>query len=389
MDCIYLDNSATTPLSDVAKGALIEGAECFGNPSSLHARGMEALSLQKKARASLLKALGLRPTPAPSHRVIFTSCGTESNNMAIFGVINAKNFKFLPEIITTNSEHPSVLNALDRLEKEGRAKVHCLSTSGGKIQPEELSALVNEHTVLVSIMWVNNETGAIYDIKKLFDTAKKKNPNIITHSDMTQGFLKLPARQNPISMGADMMTVSGHKIHAPKGIAVLAIRESLITAKRVVPLMEGGGQEKGLRSGTENMPGICALGAACEEGLSSLQKDYEKMSALSELFISRLPESIKINRPESRAPHIISITLPSIKSESALNHLSSLGVYVSSGSACSSHGGHKSYVLNAFGLTPEESDCTLRISLSRYTSKEELQDAAEKISLTCQKLVRI
>ena len=386
---IYLDNSATTCPCPSAVREAERCLENYGNPSSLHKMGTLAKTMKDRAKDQLCRALGIKSIPFPTHEIVFTSCGTESNNMALWGVLNAKNYKFLPRIVTTDSEHPSILAVLSRMESEGRAETVRLSTKGGVIDKDELLNAVNERTILVSIMLVNNETGAVYPVKELFAAAKAKKADIITHSDMTQGFLKLKLAGGYASTGADLITVSGHKVHAPKGVGALAIHQSLIKSKRIVSLMQGGGQERDLRSGTENMMGICAFGGACEEGLAQLDAGIQKMQELSELIVSRISTQIKVNLPERRAPHILSLTLPGIKSQTMLNHLSSKGIYISSGSACSSHGGHKSYVLTSFGLTPERADCTVRVSLSRYTCREEVQEFIQSINRACEQLVRM
>lgn len=387
---IYLDNSATTCLCEGARRGLEEGARLYANPSSLHKAGNEAKALIAAAERDIYASLGVRPTPVPSHKLIFTSCGTESNNLALLGVINAKKWRFVPRILTTDSEHPSVLEPLSHLEEQGRAEIVRLSTKGGRIDPAELEGALNERTVLVSIMQVNNETGALYDIKGLFALAKSKRPSVITHTDMTQGFLKTREGASLRTLNADLVTVSGHKIHAPKGIACLAVKQELIKSRSISPILFGGGQSAGLRSGTENVMGIASLAGACKEG-SELMKQgaYGHFEACRGAFLQRLDPSVKVNQPEQYLPHIISITLPSVKSQTMLSHLSSKGIYVSSGSACSAHGGHKSYVLRAFGLSPEDADCTLRVSLSHYNTENELEKAAEEINLALRKLVRI
>lgn len=381
---IYLDNSATTPLSDIAAERLREGYEKFGNPSSLHTAGLEAEKLMQTARKELLSALKIRQDAG--YKVIFTSSGTEADNLITLGVFRAKKFRFTPRIITTDSEHSAIRRSLEEAEKDG-AEVVYLSTKGGVIDKNALISAVNERTILISIMTVNNETGAAYDLKDLFFTAKRINPTVITHTDCVQGFLKIPFSA-PASY-ADAITVSGHKIHAPKGIGALVLKEELIRSKRIVPIIHGGGQESALRSGTENVAGIYALGGACSDGSASFEKAYADMLEKREFFISQLPDCVRVNKAQGAfAPHIISLTLPGIRSETMLHFLSSRGVYVSSGSACSSHSGHKSGALTAFGLSDREADSTVRVSLSVYTSKDELSLAAKEIKNGCDSLAR-
>lgn len=382
---IYLDNSATTPLCDVAVEAINKAIKSYANPSSLHALGLEAHKLIDDARSRLLSSLGL--SADRTRRVIFTSGGSEANNLAVFGVIRAKNFKFLPQIITTDSEHPSLLEPITSLEKDGLAEVIKLPTTNGKIDISYLSSIVCERTVLVSIMSVNNETGAIYDVKNAFDTVKRINPATVTHTDAVQAFLK--TNVNFRALKADLITVSGHKINAPKGVGALIVSGDIIKAKKLVPTLLGGGQEGNFRSGTENVLGISALGAAAQYNKEKLSSFIEKTSELSELLISLLPDSVKVNRPEMHAPHIVSITLPAIKSETALHFLSGKGIYVSSGSACASNGRHKSHVLVAYGLSDLDTDCTLRVSLSDKVSEDDIRYTAEMIGEAVRTLVKI
>lgn len=384
---IYLDNSATTPLCAEAVEAIQNAIVCYGNPSSLHSMGLVARKSVEEARKNLLSALDVRvPT---TRRVIFTSCGSEANNLALYGVLRAKKFRFLPRIITTDSEHPSILEPLRNLEERGEAEVVKLSTKGGKLDLQELSAALNDRTVLVTLMQVNNETGAVYDIAAAFRLAKQKCPTVLTHTDLTQGFLKVLPTGGYDKLGADLITISGHKIHAPKGVGALIVSADVLKSKRLIPHLYGGGQEGGLRSGTENVMGIAALGAAAKAGKSAAAADVQRMAELREQFVEALPDSVRVNLPAVSAPHIVSLTLPRIKSQSALNALSAKGIYVSSGSACSSHGGHGSYVLLAFGLSPENADCTLRVSLSRYTTDLELLAAADAIREVCDTMIQI
>lgn len=385
---IYLDNSATTPLCTQAIEAVNTAVACYANPSSLHAMGQSARKLVEEARKRLLSALDVRLPD--TRRVIFTSCGTEANNLAIYGVLRAKKFRFLPRIITTDSEHPSILEPLADLERRGEAEVIHLSTKNGRIDLSELDTALNDRTILLTLMLVNNETGAVYDVASAFRLAKRKVPTLLTHTDLTQGFLKVLPKGGYDKLGADLITLSGHKIHAPKGVGALIVSAELLKAKRLIPCQYGGGQEDGLRSGTENVMGITALGAAAKAGKATAAEDIARMTTLRMQFVQSLPESVCVNQPTGEtAPHIVSITLPRIKSQTALNALSAKGIAVSSGSACSSHGGHGSYVLLAFGLAPEEADCTLRISLSRYTTDQELLTAAEAIREVCDTLIQI
>ncbi len=381
---IYLDNSATTPLSALSLERIKEGYEKFGNPSSLHSEGLLAEKLINTARGEVLSALGIRNHS--DYRVIFTSSGTEADNLIILGVLKAKKFRFTPRIITTDSEHPAVKMACLEAERLG-AEIVYLSTKGGVIDKNEFISALNEQTVLVSIMTVNNETGAAYNVKELFSLAKRINPSVITHTDCVQGFLKIPFSM-PLS-NADAVTVSGHKIHAPKGVGALIISEGLIKSKRLVPIIHGGGQEGGLRSGTENTAGIYALGGAAKEGAEKLGEFYTGALEKRKAFEESLCGEVRVNTPCGQfAPHIISITLPSIRSETMLHFLSAKGIFVSSGSACSSNSKGKSGVLTAYGLSDREADSTIRISLSVYNEKDDLIAAANAINEGCKTLAR-
>ena len=380
---IYLDNSATTPLTPAVKDSMMQAMEAFGNPSSLHSLGLAAEKIVSASRDAIFSALNIRNKDA--YRLYFTSSGSEANNQILFGAARAKNFRFTPRIITTDSEHPSVLEPLSVLKNSG-VEVVTLSTKGGKISLDEVREAVNERTILISIMAVNNETGAIYDLKSIFSLAKRLNPQVITHTDCVQGFMKIPF--SPEIVMADAVSLSAHKIHGPKGVGALLLSKALITAKRVTPLIYGGGQEGGMRSGTENVIGIAGFGAAAKEAAASLTTFREEAIALREAFLSALPQEVKINQPERFAPHIISITLPRLRSETLLHRLSAEGIFVSSGSACASNKKGSNYVLPAFGLSSEDADSTLRISLSRSTTKEDLLFTAERIAAAMNELIR-
>lgn len=386
MNTVYLDNSATTPLSDAAKEAIREAMEIYGNPSSLHAQGLTAENTVTKARRQIAAALGVRNL-APG-QLIFTACGTEANNTAILGTAYAKARREATRIVTTDSEHPSVENALQKLEKDGFEIVR-ISTRNGVLDQEAAMAALGEKTLLVTMMMVNNETGARYDIEPIFREAKRRNPNTVTHCDAVQGFLK--CKFTAQSLGADLISISGHKIHAPKGVGALYIDPALIKAKKIVPYLIGGGQESGLRSGTENTIGIAAFGAAAEDGFRHLDEHLAHMSELRGYAIDRLHEAdFVLNLPAGEcAPHIVNLQLPAIKSETMLHFLSNLGICVSSGSACSSHAKHTSPSLAAFGLTPSQADSSLRVSLSPYNTREDIDALLKALTRGTQTLVRM
>lgn len=383
---IYLDNSATTPLCDSARRAVNEAMDCFGNPSSLHNAGYEAHKMLDAARKRVAMAMGLRSYK--SEQIIFTSCGSEASSLAIFGSVFAKARKVGNRILTTDCEHPAVEMAMRRLEAHGFEVVR-IPTKGGVLDLDALKNALDKPVQLASFMMVNNETGSRFDVEGAFALVKEKYPDAITHSDAVQGLLK--ESFNISTLGADMVSVSGHKIHGPKGVGALYVSPDVIKKRALVPFLVGGGQESGLRSGTENMMGICAFGAAAEEGASTLVADLEKMRSLRDYAADRLAAiGLKINTPVgAHAPHILSVTLPNIKSETMLHFLSSSGICVSSGSACSSHSKTQSSSLLAFGLTPSEADCTIRVSFSRYNERADVDALVSALERGLMVLVRI
>ena len=382
---IYMDNSATTPLSFAAKEKMSEAMEVFGNPSSLHSAGQEAQKLVDEARVRLLSALGVRQRQGS---FIFTSCGTEATSLALFGCAYAKTRRDATRILTTDSEHPSVVRALDRLSLDGFEIVK-IPTKNGILDKTTLKKALDKKIFLATFMLVNNETGAIYDVWSAFSEIKRAYPDAITHCDAVQGFMKIPF--TPVSLHADLITVSGHKLHAPKGVGGLYISAEMLKAKKIIPYLVGGGQENGMRSGTENVIGISAFGASVNDIMGRRAEISKKLSELRSYAEERLSElDVRINRPSGEyLPSIINITLPSIKSETMLHHLSADGIYVSSGSACSSHSAHPSESLIAFGLNPKEADCSLRISLSEYNEKEDIDALVDSLSTGLERLVRI
>ncbi len=359
---IYLDNSATTPLSESAKDKIKEMLDVFGNPSSLHSEGLRAEKEVTLARERIAKSLSAR-----ADEVFFTSGGTESDNIAIFGAAK-KNAKAGRKIITTDSEHPAVSRAVDALEKEGFEVVR-LSTRGGKTDLDEVEKNADD-VALVTVMRTNNETGAIYDVKAISDVVKRRSPRAIVHSDCVQAYMK--ERLSLSSLGADIISVSAHKVHAPKGVGAIIVKKGLV----LPPHTYGGGQEKNLRSGTENTIGIASFGASVNE----LMTDSERMSKMAELYdyMKERFSSYKENVPERASSSILNISLEGYRSEIVLHSLSREGIFVSSGSACSSHSG-KSGVLTAFGLTDREADSAIRISTSHYNTKEEIDRLFEAL----------
>lgn len=383
---IYLDNSATTALSGEVKKKMLDAMECYGNPSSLHARGVAAEHLLREARESVLSALGVRG--ATSGTLVFTASGTEATNLALLGTAHAKSRRTANRIVITDSEHPSVENTALRLEKEG-FEITRIPTKDGVLDTDALDRALTRDVFLVSLMMVNNETGARYDVERAFRLAKARNPEVITHCDAVQGFLK--CRFTAQSLGADLITLSGHKIHGPKGVGALYIDKRLLTRRAIVPTVTGGGQENGLRSGTENVIGIAGFGVAARIGTKSFAADVAALRLLREHLIERLsPLEVKLNLPKGEtAPHIVNLTLPDIRSETMLHFLSSRGIYVSAGSACSSHAAHPSSSLIAFGVSEEEAGHSIRVSLAKTNTKDDLDAFTEALDEGIQSLVRV
>ncbi len=370
---VYFDNSATTPLCEAAKEALIKNIGIYGNPSSLHNKGFEAEQLVTDARKKI--ASTLRCT---KEEIFFTSCGSEANNLAIIGGCMAK-IRRGNRIITTDSEHPSVNEAIKRLCENGFEAVY-LSTKGGMIDMAQLEDALNDKTVMVSVMHTNNETGAVYPINEISRLVRKISPEALIHCDFVQGYLKTAEIPD-----ADLISVSAHKIHAPKGVGALYKKRGV----RILPQLLGGGQETGLRSGTENTLSISAFGEAAEYFHKNLAEDIKKTASLREYLVSRLSalDGVSFNTPEKCAPNIISVAFDGIKSEVMLHFLSEYGIYVSSGSACSSKKG-KSGVLAAFGAE-KNADFTVRISLSPYNTAQQADYFCDTVKNAMQRLQKV
>ncbi len=349
----------------------------YGNPSSLHTLGLRAEKVMNEARMQILSALcptrtGLRPK---ADNLIFTGSGTEANNLALIGGMTAKPRNKGKKLIIGETEHPSVLEAAKHLETLG-FRVARIPSPRGVWDMDAYRAALSEDTVLVSAMLVNNETGAVNDIAAIAKAARAKNPDVLIHCDDVQGFLKVPVSPLP---HADMVTVSAHKIGGPKGVGALYVSDRVLKTKSLVPVVFGGGQEKGLRSGTENVIGIAGFGAAAEAGAKNFTATYENFSALRtklETALAEFPENtVRVNTPETAliAPHIVSLTAFRLRSETLLHSLSASQIYVSSGSACSSNGGgHTGYVLKSFGLPDAEADSTIRISFGEQTTERDI-----------------
>lgn len=359
---IYLDNSATTRVCpEAAEAAMNAMLTDYGNPSSTHAKGRAALKLVMNARKQLAKALGCE-----AFELAFTSCGSESDNWALWSGADAVSRRG-GHVISSTVEHDAVRKALDGLERRGYEVTRLTPGGSGAVTPEQVAGAVRPDTILCSLMLVNNETGAVTDIKAVSKIVKAANPKALVHTDAVQGFLKLPFSAK--TLGADLISVSGHKIHAPKGIGALYIRSGV----RLRPLIVGGAQEDGRRAGTENVPYICAFGEAARIGFARAAEYQEHMRTLREHAIDRLraenPGLVVIG---GGAPHILSVSLPGYKSEVLMNFLEAREIYVSRSSACKR--GARSHVLEAMGLAPEVIDGAIRVGLSRYTTREEMDE---------------
>ena len=359
---VYLDNAATTRVcpeaADIAYKTMLE---TYGNPSSTHTKGREAKAVLDNARKQLAAALDCAPG-----EVYFTSCGSEGDNWAIINGAESMRRKGL-HIISSEVEHDAVRKSMDELKRRGVEVTMLKPESDGSISPEAVAAALRPDTVLVSLMMVNNETGAVTDIAAVAKALKKAKSIALLHTDAVQGFMKVPFSAK--RLGADMITVSGHKIHAPKGIGALYIK----TGVKIKPYIIGGAQESGLRAGTEAMPQIAAFGKACELAKASMNDATERMAQLRQYaagrIVAEMPEAVIIG---GGAPHILSVSLPGWRSEVLMNFLEARSVFVSRSSACKKGG--RSQVLESIVRPAEVIDGAVRISLSRYTTKDELDE---------------
>ncbi len=369
---IYFDNSATTPVFPCVREVMMRTMEDdFGNPSSMHRKGMDAEKYIRTAKTQIAKTLKV-----DEKEILFTSGGTESNNTAILGTVSA-NPRLGKHLITSAIEHPSVANTMHWLEGQGYRVTYLPVDHEGRISLEDLAAAIDDETVLVSIMMVNNEIGTREPIEEISRVIKEKNPNTIFHVDAVQAYGKYVIR--PKKWGIDLMSVSGHKIHGPKGVGFLYIRDKV----KINPIIFGGEQQKGLRSGTENVPGIAGLGAAAEE----IYREHESRTAYLYGCKSRMTEGllqlegVTVNGPaaDDGAPHVVSASFAGVRSEVLLHALEDKGIYVSAGSACASNHPGLSSTLVAIGLDPKLLDCTLRFSFSIFTTEEEVDETLKAL----------
>ena len=361
----YLDNSATTRVCpEAAEAAMLAMTEIYGNPSSTHTKGREAKQLLDKSRKQVADALG-----CTVQELVFTSCGSESDNWAILNGAELMRRKGM-HIISSQVEHDAVRKSLDELERRGFEVTRLKPDDTGAIPVQAVMEALRPDTVLVTLMLVNNETGAVTDIGAIARAMKKAGSQALLHTDAVQAFMKLPFTVK--SLGADLVSVSGHKIHAPKGIGALYVRDGL----RLRPYIMGGAQEGGRRAGTEAMPAIAAFGAACDAARADMAGNIARMAAFKREIVERLgaaiPEFTWLDTP---APHILSISLPGWRSEVLMNFLEAREVYVSKSSACKKGG--RSHVLEAIGMKPAAIDGALRIGLSRLTVQEDIDALCE------------
>ncbi len=364
---VYLDNSATTMVCEQAAHKVMEMMTSnYGNPSSLHSKGFEAQKEMEKARNNIARLLGCE-----HEEIFFTSGGTESNNTAVFGAAEALKRRG-NRIVTTAFEHSSVIEAMQQLEKRGFEVVYLKAGKSGIIDLEELKEAVNSKTILVSIMAVNNETGAMQPIDKLRRIIDKAGSPALLHTDAVQAFGKIPLK--PKKYGIDLLSASSHKIHGPKGAGALYIRKGA----RILPLHFGGEQEKKLRPGTEPLPAICGMGEAVEQ-LPDMAEEMKYIRELNLRLRNSLAdiENVHINSDSEGLPYILNFSVRGIRSETMLHYLAQKGIYVSSGSACAK--GKKSHVLSAMGLSPALIDSAVRVSFSRYNTPEDIDILTKEI----------
>ena len=384
---IYFDNSATTKISEAAlEKYLSVSREVYGNPSSLHSLGFLAEKELNLAREAVTKSLG-----AVGSTVVFTASGSEANNLAIIGrALSKERYRDGGKIITTSGEHASVSEPVRALGALG-FRVTYIPTKNGEIDMAALEREMTKDVILITMMMVNNETGALYDTLAVSKLMKMKCPEAVLHVDATQSYMKIPFTK--ATSGADMITISSHKIEGPKGIGALVIDKEIIKKRGITPLVLGGGQENGLRSGTENVPGVAAFGEAIRCAMSQVRQNYVYLNGLRDYLTLRLEDDcelgeISITKPPRHAPHILNITIPGIRSETMLHFLSSYGIYVSSGSACSSNSAHISSALISYGRSAEEADSSIRISLSHRNTKEEIDRFIDVLKIGISKLSR-
>lgn len=355
----YLDNAATTAVCPEAAEAAVRAMTlCYGNPSSTHAKGREAAKLLAAARGEVANALGCAP-----EELVFTSCGSESDNWALLGGAESAR-RTGKHIISSLAEHDAVRKSLELLEQRGWEVTRLKPDASGAIRVEDVREALREDSALISLMLVNNETGGVTDIAGVARLLRERSSRALLHTDAVQAFMKVPF--SPKSLGADMISISGHKIHAPKGVGALYIRSGL----RLKPFVVGGSQEAGRRAGTEAVGQIAAFGAAARIARAEMAESTARMAALKADTLAQLRAGIpELQWIDSAAPHILSVSLPGWRSEVLMNYLEAREIYISKSSACKKGG--RSHVLEAMGLSSRVIDGALRIGLSRFTTRED------------------
>ncbi|MDF2948714.1 MAG: iscS1 [Sedimentibacter sp.] len=377
---VYLDNSATTKVrSEVLKQIVDVNENYYGNPSSLHRMGLQIENKIQAARKSAAKVIN-----AKTEEMYFTGGGTESNNIAIFGHLN--NIDAKNNIITTKIEHPSVNNVFNNFKDKLEVRF-VKSDNMGRVDLEDLAELIDENTLLISIMHVNNEIGIVQDLDKITKLVKDKNKSIKIHVDAVQSYGKI--KIDVLKLNVDTLAFSSHKIHGPKGVGGLYIRSGL----NLKSMIFGGGQEKSIRPGTENTPGIVGFGEACDLVYSDFKQENQKLRELKNLYAKRLTEEIdgiKINSSldEDGAPHILNVSFKKVRGEVLVHYLEQKGIYVSTGSACSSKA-RNNRILDAINLDSDFVDGTIRISLGFFNSIEEVDYVVENIKLSVNDIRKI
>ena len=366
----YLDNSATTVCEPgVVEKVVQMMSVVFGNPSAMHNKGVEAENYIKEAKEIIAKTLKVQ-----EKEIIFTSGGTESNNLAIMGC-GAANHRMGKHLITTKIEHPSVGNVMKHMEEEGFEVTYLPVDENGIVKLDKLREALRPDTMLVSVMYVNNEVGAVQPIEEIGQIVKANNRSTLFHVDAIQGYGKY--RIYPKKMGIDLLSVSGHKIHGPKGIGFLYCDSKV----KIKPILFGGGQQRDLRSGTENVPGIVGLAEAAKEIYTDFEEKMERLYDVKAYFVEKLAEleNVKINglTGKNSAPHVVSVSFPGVRSEVLLHSLEEREIYASAGSACASNKPAVSETLKAMNVPKEHLDSTLRFSFSVHTTKEEIDYCIE------------
>ncbi|MCR4639588.1 cysteine desulfurase family protein [Ruminococcus sp.] len=365
---VYLDNAATTkPCAEAVEAAVSAMTENYGNPSSLHRAGLNAQLIVDSARKAIADSIGTE-----KDCIYFTSGATESNNLALRGASAAYGRK-AKKIVISAVEHASVEETAADLEKKGFEVVRISPREDGRYYAADFVNACDDSTCLISMMYVNNETGYILPVKETFSAVKRRYPNIITHTDCVQAYMKLPVKASALC--ADLISLSGHKIHGGKGVGALYIKKGV----RVLPVITGGKQEKGIRSGTESVPMIAAFGAAVKKLVPTITERYEKADALKKYLLGKLSSigEAVVNSPEDGSPYVVNISAAGKRSEIMLHFLESKGIYVSSGSACSK--GQQSGVLGQFGIRDKRADSALRISMTAETTEAELDMFCEAL----------